>query len=381
MTAKGESGTAAAAAKAPAAKGGRLLSLDTLRGFDMFFIMGGSPLMMSLCAAFGAPGGALAKQFRHVPWEGFAFQDLIFPLFLFIAGVSFPFSTAKRLSQGATRGALARHALRRGLTLVLLGLVYYGLLKFDFGRQRVFGVLQLIGVAWMAAAFAYLYLGRKARAALAAALLVGSWLLFRFVGAPDFPDAAPFTREGNLGCWIDRTLFAGHVCGGNYDPEGSACFLPAIALAMLGMFAGDLLRSSLSGGRKAALLLGSAVALAGCGLLMTFSIPLVKSLWTSSYVLVAGGCSAALLALFYYVVDVKGWRGWTLFFRVIGMNAITIYLVQRVVGLHKASEFLFGGTAALLPGAWQAVGTNVAYVATCWLLLYLLYRKGVFLKV
>ena len=119
----------------------------------------------------------------------------------------------------------------------------------------------------------------------------------------------------------------------------------------------------------------------GCGLLMSLSIPVVKALWSSSFVLVAGGCSAALLALFYFVIDVKGWRGGTLFFRVIGMNAITIYLVQRVVGLHAASEFLFGGAAALLPAAWQPVGLALAYVATCWLLLYFLYRKNVFLKV
>jgi predicted acyltransferase len=160
--------------KALAEKGGRLLSLDALRGFDMFFIMGGSQLMMALCAAFGASGGAFARQFRHSAWTGFTFQDLIFPLFLFIAGVSFPFSTAKRLSQGATRARLVVHVLRRGLTLILLGLVYYGLLKFDFERLRFFGVLQLIGFAWMVAAFAYVFLGCKARAALAVATC---WLL------------------------------------------------------------------------------------------------------------------------------------------------------------------------------------------------------------
>ncbi len=362
-------------------KSSRLLSLDALRGFDMFFIMGGGPLMIAICAALGAPDCAFARQFRHVPWEGFAFEDLIFPLFLFIAGVSFPFSTAKRLAQGATRAALVWHTLRRGLTLILLGLVYYGLLKFDFAHQRVFGVLQLIGFTWMVAALIYIFSGRKARAMIAVTLLVGSWILFRFVGAPDFPDAAPFTREGNLGCWIDRTLFGNHILSKLFDPEGTACILPGIAMPMLGMFAGELLRSALSGGKKVAILLASSVAMVGCGLLMSLSIPIVKSLWSSSFVLVAGGCSAALLALFYYVIDVKGLRGWTLFFRVIGMNAITIYLVQRIVGLRKASEFLFSGTVALLPTAWQAVGTNVAYIVTCWLLLYLLYRKNVFLKV
>lgn len=362
-------------------KGARLLSLDALRGFDMFFIMGGGPLMIAICAALGAPDCAFARQFRHVPWAGFAFEDLIFPLFLFIAGVSFPFSMAKRLAQGATRASLVWHTLRRGLTLIFLGLVYNGFLKLDLAHVRIFGVLQLIGLAWTVAALLYLWFGRTARAGIAVALLVGSWLLFRFVGAPDFPDAAPFSPEGNLGCWIDRTLFGSHIYTPLFDPEGTAGILPSIVTPMLGMFAGELLRSALSGGKKVLILLASSVAMAGCGLLMSLSIPVVKALWSSSFVLVAGGCSAALLALFYYVIDVKGWHGWTLFFRVIGMNAITIYLVQRIVGLHSASKFLFGGAASLLPAAWQAVGTNVAYVATCWLFLYILYRKNVFLKV
>lgn len=363
-------------------KGARLLSLDALRGFDMFFIMGGGPLMIAICAALGAPDCAFARQFRHVPWAGFAFEDLIFPLFLFIAGVSFPFSMAKRLAQGATRASLVWHTLRRGLTLIFFGLVYYEFMKFDFAHQRVFGVLQFIGFTWMVAALMCIFLGRKARAAIAVALLVGSWLLFRFVGAPDFPDAAPFSPKGNLGCWIDRTVFGpNHILRPLFDPEGTACILPGIVTPMLGMFAGELLRSALSGGKKVLILLVSSVAMVGCGLLMSLSIPVVKALWSSSFVLVAGGCSAALLALFYYAIDVKGWHGWTLFFRVIGMNAITIYLVQRIVGLHSASKFLFGGTASLLPAAWQAVGTNVAYVATCWLFLYILYRKNIFLKV
>lgn len=362
-------------------KGARLLSLDALRGFDMFFIMGGGPLMIAICAALGAPDCAFARQFRHVPWAGFAFEDLIFPLFLFIAGASFPFSTAKRLSQGATKAALAWHAVRRGLTLIFLGLVYNEFLKLDLAHVRIFGVLQLIGLAWMVAALLYLSFGRTARAGIAVALLLGSWLLFRFVGAPDFPDAAPFSPEGNLGCWIDRTFFGNHIYTPLFDPEGTAGILPSIVTPMLGMFAGELLRSALSGVRKTLVLLASAALMVGVGLLMSLSVPVVKALWSSSFVLVAGGCSAALLALFYFVIDVKGWRRWTFFFRVIGMNAITIYLVQRIVGLHNASKFLFGGAASLLPGAWQAVGANVAYVATCWLFLYILYRKNVFLKV
>ena len=216
---------------------------------------------------------------------------------------------------------------------------------------------------------------------IAVALLVGSWLLFRFVGAPDVPDAAPFSPEGNLGCWIDRTLFGSHIYEPLFDPEGTAGILPSIVTPMLGMFAGELLRGPLSGARKTLALLAAAVLMVGAGLLMSLSIPVVKALWSSSFVLVAGGCSAALLAIFYFVVDVKGWRRWTLFFRVIGMNAITIYLAQRIVGFHGAANFLFGGAASLLPGAWPAVGMSLAYVATCWLFLWFLYRRNVFLKV
>lgn len=363
-------------------KSSRLLSLDALRGFDMFFIMGGGPLMVTLCAAFGAPDCAFAKQFRHVPWEGLAFEDTIFPLFLFIAGVSFPFSLVKRLAQGATKVSIVWHTLRRGLTLMFLGLVINGVLAFDFGHLRVFGVLQLIGFAWMVAALLYVWLGTRARLAVAAVLLVGSGLLFRLVVAPDFPSAAPFSPEGNLGCWMDRTLAGvNHIYKPLFDPEGMAGLLPSIAMPMLGMFAGDLLRSRLSGERKTAFLFLAAVLLVGLGLLMSLEVPIVKALWSSSFVLVAGGYSAAMLALFYFVIDVKGWNGWTLFFRVIGLNSITIYLAQRIFDFRGVADFLFGGVASLLPSGLQPVGESVAYIAICWLFLYFLFRKNVFLKV
>lgn len=362
-------------------KNSRLLSLDVLRGFDMFFIMGGGPLMIALCSALGAPDCAFARQFHHVPWDGFAFEDLIFPLFLFIAGVSFPFSAAKRLAQGMNKASLVVHVLRRGLMLVFLGLVYNGFFKFDFAHLRIFGVLQLIGFAWMVAALLYLAFRRKVRGLIAVALLVGAWLLFRFVGAPDFPGAAPFSPEGNLGCWIDRSIFGNHIYKTLFDPEGTAGLLPSIVTPMLGMFAGELLQGAFSGAKKTMILLASAVGMISAGLLLSLSVPVVKALWSSSFVLVAGGCSAALLAIFYFFIDVKGWSRGMFFFRVIGMNAITIYLAQRIVGVGVASDFLFGGTVALLPMGWQSVGSSLAYIAVCWLFLYFLYRRNIFIKV
>ena len=361
---------------------GRLMSLDALRGFDMLFIMGGGPLALAVCAALGVPDCAFAQQFRHVPWEGFHFEDTIFPLFLFLAGVSFPFSRAKRLSRGATNASLTLHALRRGATLILLGLVYSNLLQFDFAHLRYPGVLQLIGFAWMVAAILFVWLGRRARAAVVIALLLGTWLFFRFVGAPDFPGAAPFSPEGNIGCWFDRTVLGpNHIYKPLFDPEGTASLLPAIAMPMLGMFAGELLASAQPGAKKAAFLFAAAAVSVSAGLLLSLSQPIVKALWSSSFVLVAAGYSAAMLALFYWLIDVKGWRRWTFFFVVIGMNSITIYMAQRIVGFRPISGFLFGGMVSLLPEAWRAVGSSLAYIAVCWLFLLFLYRKKVFLKV
>lgn len=361
---------------------GRLESLDALRGFDMLFIMGGGPLVLAVCAAFGVPDCAFARQFHHVPWDGFHFEDTIFPLFLFIAGVSFPFSFAKRLANGATRAALSIHAIRRGLTLILFGLIVNGLLQFDFAHLRYYGVLQFIGFEWMVAALLFIWIGRKVRVAIAVTLLVGSWLLFRFVGAPDFPGALPFTPEGNLGCWFDRMVFgANHIYEKLFDPEGAAGFLPGVVTPMLGMFAGELLRSSLSGAKKTLILFASAAFLVAAGLAMSVSMPIVKALWNSSFVLVAGGYSAAMLALFYWIIDVRGWNYWILFLKVIGMNSITIYMAQRVVGFRGIADFFFGGIAAQFPPTWQLVCQNAAYVVTCWLFLYVLYREKVFLKV
>ena len=363
-------------------KQGRLMSLDALRGFDMLFIMGGGPLVLALCKAFGCPDSAFAEQFYHVPWEGLRFEDTIFPLFLFIAGVSFPFSMSKRLANGSTRASLCWHSVRRGLTLILFGLITNGLLKLDFAHLRFYGVLQFIGFTWMVASILYVWLGAKARAAIAVVLLLGSWLLFRFVGAPDFPDALPFTPEGNLGCWIDRTVFgSAHIYKKLFDPEGAAGFLPGIVTPMLGMFAGDLLKSSLSGAKKTLVLLASAAVLVLAGLLMAVSMPIVKALWNSSFVLVAGGYSAAMLALFYWIVDVRGWTGWTLFFKVIGMNSITIYMAQRIVNFGSIRSYFFGGLAGLFPPVWGEVVLALGYIAVCWLFLYFLYRKNVFLKV
>ena len=363
---------------------GRLDSLDALRGFDMLWIMGGGALAIAISKALGMGDGTfLYDQMHHAPWHGLRFMDTIFPLFLFIAGVSYPFSAAKRLSGGATKLCLSLVALRRGLMLFFLGLVCNKFFAFDFQHLRVWSVLGRIGLAWMFAAWLYLALGARARIAVAAALLVGSWLFFWLVPAPGAAAGADtFSAAGNFGCWLDRTLTEGHTYKPLFDPEGFAGLLPAVATAMLGIFAGEWVRrEDLSGGRKTAGLLVAAAASALAAAVLAPFCPINKALWSSSFVLAVGAYSFLMFALFYWVVDVKGWKGWTFFFRVIGMNSIAIYMAKRFIDFDKAANFFAGGTVGLLPEAWQAAGGRLAYIAACWLFLLFLYRHKAFFKV
>ena len=366
----------------------RLMSLDALRGADMLFITGLSALMIAICHALGCDGSWFAQQFHHVKWNGLHFQDTIFPLFLFLAGVSFPFSCAKSLERGLTRGRVARKALRRALTLFVFGLIYNGVLKVGLGEVVWGSVLGRISIAWFCAALAYLYLPGKARVALAVAILVGYWAVMASLVAPDHPDALPLSPEGNISGYLDRILLPGKLTiPGLYSNQGVLSTLPAVVTALLGIFTGDYVRSSCaSGGRKVVMLLAAAACLVLAGLLVAFgfgagSMPLNKILWSTSFTLVVGGYSAAMFALFYWVIDVKGWRKWTFFFRVIGMNSITIYMAQKIIPFRSISAFFLEGVGSHLPSVWAAVLIQGGYIVVCWLFLLFLYRKNVFLKV
>ena len=363
----------------------RLLSIDTLRGMDMLVIMGLSTLIFRICDLF--PGGGdswMAAQMRHVDWNGLAIMDMVFPVFLFIAGLSYPFSYASQVDKGRTSWQIHRKIFVRCLLLIALGIVYNGFFNLDF-PQRYASVLGRIGLAWMFAALLYVHCKPKARIVIATVLLVGYGLLITFVGAPDAPaGAGPLTQDGCLNGWIDRILLPGKPYYGNFDPEGLLGVIPATVTAMLGMFTGEFVRlpeEKCSGGKKTLLMLGAAVVLIAAGLLWSLSLPLNKKLWTSTFVLVVGGISVALYAVVYYIVEVKGLVKWTFPFRVIGLNSITIYLLQRIVPLREVTNFFLGGTAGLLPEAWGAVLLAVGYILVCWLLLYFLYRHKVFLKV
>lgn len=362
----------------------RLESLDALRGFDMLFIMGLPSVLIALSVAFGfGRESFICRQMRHVAWHGLAMMDTVFPLFLFIAGVTFPFSLSKQKDAGISRRRIALRCLKRGITLTILGLVYEDVLTLDFAHFRVWSVLGRIGCAWMVASWIYMSFRRRLRFVIAVAVLVGCWLFTRLVLAPDAPMGAdPFSAAGNFGCWLDRTLTAGHIYDNLFDPEGFAGFLPSVVTALLGMFAGEFLnRESVSGAHKTVGLFLVGIGCAFGAWLMSFSCPVNKSLWTSSFVLAVGSYSFIALGVFYWVVDVLGFKRWAFPLKVVGMNSITIYLAQRIIGFNEANRFLFGGLAGLFPPTWRAVVSACTYMIICWAFLYFLYRRNIFIKV
>lgn len=361
----------------------RLMSLDALRGFDMLFIMGFSGLVCNLCSLF--PSGAdcyLARTMSHASWDGLFHHDTIFPLFLFIAGVSFPFSYAKQLAKGLSRGRIYLKIIYRALILVFLGMVYNGFFNMDFENLRVCSVLGRIGLAWAFAALFFINFSTKVRALIAALILLGYWLLICYVPAPDVEGASALSLEGNLVGYVDRMITPGKLYKGFFDPEGLLSTLPAVVTAMLGMFTGEFVRKdSVSGPKKAGYMGLAAIAMLAVGLLWSLEFPINKSLWTSSFVLVVGSYSLAMFALFYYIIDVRRWQKWAMPFVVIGLNSITIYMAQKIISFKGISNFFLKGFAGMLPDAWANVLLQLGYVVVCWLFLYFLYRKKIFLKI
>ena len=363
----------------------RLESLDAFRGFDMMFIMGFASIILAVCSLF--PSGEeswLALQMKHVSWDGLAFMDLIFPTFLFIAGISFPFSLAKQQSLGLSSARVHWKVVRRALLLLLCGLLYNGILKCtDFSTFRYCSVLGRIGFAWMFAALIFMHCRKAVRWCIAAALLLGYFLLLRFVPAPDAAGADSLSQAGNIAGWIDRMIMPGSLYRGNWDPEGILGVVPATVTALLGMFTGEFVRGKdLTGQKKTLYMLGAAACLAAAGLVWSIWCPINKNLWSSSFTLVAAACSLAGFALFYYIIDVRGHKGPFCFFcRMFGMNSITIYLASAFIPMNTIARNLLGGIASLCPPAWGHLILVCGVFALNWLLVYFLYRQKIFLKV
>lgn len=363
----------------------RLLSLDTLRGFDMFWIAGGEDIFAVLAKVTGWSWAVvMAHQLTHPDWHGFRAYDLIFPTFLFMAGVSVPFSLGSRLEKGVPPSQLIRKVIQRGLILVFLGIIYNnGIFHSDWSDMRYPSVLARIGLAGMFAQIIYLYTGVRARWIWFAGLLIGYYAFMMLFPVPGC-GAGLLTMECNPASYFDRMLLPGRLHVKIHDPEGLISTIPAIATALMGIFSGELLRTSeekVSKNNKVVYLLAAGVTSLLLCMVWDYFFPINKNLWTSSFVLCAGGFSVLLLALFYWIIDVLNYRRWTFFFVVIGMNSIVIYMIGDYINFRYTAEALFGGILSFFPEPVQAVGEAVTFVAVEWSFMYLLYRNKLFLKV
>jgi predicted acyltransferase len=365
----------------------RLMSLDALRGFDMFIITGGKYFLIGLATLFAGKKWLiteegvtrLTKELTHPEWSGFTFYDLIFPLFIFLVGVALPFSLSKRIERGDSKRQLYAKIFRRTVLLVLLGMICTNkLLLFDFSDLRYVSVLEKIGVAYFFAAIITLHTSARGRIAWIVAILVGYWAALMFIPAPGVVPGKFDLPGATLTDYLDRLVTPGRLIHGDRDPEGLISTIAAVATALFGVLAGQWLRESQRSGLQKAL----ALLIAGLGCLALGGVwdhwlPINKNLWTSSFTLWCAGWSLLLMGIFYLVIDVWGWRKWAFFFVVIGMNAITIYAMKEFgIDFDALGKLIFGRA----PIAKEVVAP-LGIIAVEWLLLYVLYRSRTFLRV
>ena len=373
-----------AAQPVPMPASGRLESLDVLRGFDMFWIVGGGQLVHALAKGTTHPWLIqLNEQFTHFPWEGFRFYDLIMPLFLFMIGVSMPYSFASRLGRGQGRARIFGHVLIRVVVLCVLGMTINGkLLTYDPSKfQITYSVLHVLAMGYLVAAVLLLTLKPRAQVVAVAALMAVYWIVQTYIPAPGQATVGTYASGTTFGDWLNERLL------GDWQGEWRRPWILSLttygATAMLGVFAGQLLRSDRPNLAKLGWLVLWGVACLAAGWAWSFQVPIVKKTWTTTYVLVAGGWSYLFLALFFLVVDVWRLRRWAFFFKVIGMNSIAAYMLCNLFGpaLREAARVLVGGLKPRLGAAWYPSLEVAVTFAILWLILFWMYRKQAFLKI
>jgi predicted acyltransferase len=361
----------------------RLFSLDALRGFDMFWIMGGEEIFHTMAKATKSPfWEAIANQFTHPDWNGFHLYDLIFPLFLFMAGVSTPFSVGRELEKGKSKKQLVLRVIKRALILVLLGLVVNNGLKImPISEIRFASVLGRIGIAYMFANIIYLYSSERMQMVWFWVFIIGYWLLLKFTSAPGFPHG-DLTMQGNFASYMDRIILPGKLYLGIHDPEGLFSTIPAISTGLLGIITGTILKKTgLKQMKKVAILGITGVIFLVIAQIWNLDFPINKNLWSSSFVMQVGGLSLLLMAFFYYIIDVLGYQKWSFYFRVIGMNSILIYVSGHFIKWGYTNNGFFGWIGQLIGDPFNAVAMAITFVMVKWLFLYYLYQKKTFLRV
>lgn len=362
----------------------RLLSLDVFRGITI----AGMVLVNN-------PGSweHIYWPLEHAAWHGWTPTDLVFPFFLFIVGVSIALALGKRLELGGSNRDVYLKIIKRTLIIFAIGLFLNGFPYFGLAELRIPGVLQRIAVCYFFAAIIFLNTKVRTQILVLIGLLLFYWLLVKFVPAPGYA-AGDLTKEGSLPSYVDRVVFGKHVWAQAkvYDPEGLLSTIPALATALIGVLTGHWLRTEKTRYEKAAGMFVAGAICVAAGWAWNAFFPINKALWTSSYVLFTGGLALQFLAFCYWLIDIKGYRRWAKPFEVFGLNAITLYIVADLIASLLGLIKLGGGEPV---GSWiyehvfaswaspvnASLAFAICFVLVCLGLMWILYRRRIFLKV
>lgn len=357
----------------------RIVSIDALRGFDMLWIIGGSEVLITLAKATGWNFlSNIEVHFDH-SWGQFHFYDLIMPLFLFIVGVVMPVSFSKRSERGETKKKIYVHVIKRVLILYLLGLIASGhLLTFDILKIHLLtDTLHAIAFGYLISSILILELGIIWQIVITGALLLLYWAVMAFIPVPGY-GAGIYEPGTNLALYIDNAILGRFQEGAGWTYIITN--MTFVCSVMLGVFAGHILQSHISQMKKTGLIALIGICCIITGKLWGIWFPVIHHLWTSSLVLYAGGFSFLLLALFYLVIDVWGFKKWSLPFVVIGMNAIAVYVATHLFDFKEIGNVFVGGLQKYL-GNWFGFVEALAALSVVWLILYWMYRKRTFIKI
>jgi predicted acyltransferase len=361
----------------------RLMSLDLFRG---------ATIALMILVNDAGDESAAYWPLRHSAWNGWTPTDLVFPFFLFIVGVALAYSFRSRLARGESRQELMKHVLWRGFLLLALGVFLNGFPNhYDIHTLRFYGVLQRIAICYVITSVLELWTGWRTQITVILGCLVGYWILMRYVTVPGFGipthDMPILDPDRNIAAWLDRKLLMGHLYEVTRDPEGVLSTIPSVATCLLGLQTGKWLRSARSGASNAGGMAIVGVVLFLAGEFFNAWFPINKKLWTSSFVLVTAGLALVILALCYWVLDLKQWRGpWTKPFLIFGMNAIAAYVCAALVA-HFLIYTRWGGAlyVRFLQPNFNPSNASLVFallfVLACWLAMFALYRKKIFLKI
>jgi len=360
----------------------RLESLDALRGFDMFLIIGGTGLIGSFIRAMEWESMEwLTAQFRHAPWHGMTFEDVIFPLFLFMVGVSMVYSVASSRRKGWSKKEIYRKAFKRMIILSLLGIVYKNNpLHFDWGQIRYVSVLGRIGITGFFATLILLNTTWRGRLIWLGGLLVFYWIALLFIPVPGY-GAGDLSQEGNMATYINSIIVPGRLIDGIYDENGYFQHIPATGLVLMGTLAGMILKNGWQERRKIILLISAGILAIGIGLIWSIHFPVNKHLWSSSFIMVSGGISFLFMALFYGIIDVLDFKKWAFPFKIIGLNSIFIYMASGLIDFGYTSRYLLNGFIQMAGEDGQKFITQMGILLLEFGLLYFMYKKRIFIKV